>query len=209
VHLLSLVETKIKGMVCVPFPTMIIDLKNPDFLNDWSSSTRYKVNRADKENFEIKRSNHLLADILNLFQKTARAKGLRGFTTGDFYSRPWILCTAIYQDNELLAGHVWIIDKEERRSLFYVNASDHRDEQTDASVIGRAHYYLLWKDGLYLQSIGIDTMDLYGYNPDESNPALTGVNTWKEGTHGRQQKLYNYYPVYVYWLRKFRNMVAG
>jgi hypothetical protein len=99
-------------MIRVPFPTMIVDLKNEQFVENWSKSTRYKVNRAEKENFIILRDNALLKDILDLFTKTARAKGLRGHTISDFDSRDWIICSAVFFEDKMLAGHVWIIDTQ-------------------------------------------------------------------------------------------------
>lgn len=209
VHLFSPVKKKITGMIRIPFPTMYIDLKNGLFLDTWSKSARYKVGRAEKENLSIKRDADLLPDILNLFMKTAQLKGLRGHETGDFNSRPWIQCSAVFSDHKILAGHVWVMDHVEKRSLLFVNASDHQDEENDSALIGRAHYYLLWQDGLFLHQLGIETMDLHGYDLHIKDPALTGVYAWKEGTHGRQEVLYHYYPLHIYWLRKFRNMVAG
>jgi hypothetical protein len=76
-------------------------------------------------------------------------------------------------------------------------------------VIGRAHYFLLWQDGLLFHQKGFETMDLNGYNPENKDPLLSGVYAWKEGTHGQIEKLYHYYPLPFFWLRKFRNMVTG
>ncbi len=196
-------------MIRISFPTMILDLRIENFIDQWSKTTRYKVNRAEKENFNIKRGIDLLPEILKLFQKTAMVKGLRGFTTADFDSKPWIQCSAVYSEEKMLAGHVWIMDQIEKRILLYVNASDHHEEANDSSLIGRAHYYLLWQDGIFFQKSGMETMDLNGYAPKTNDPALSGVYAWKEGTHGQQENLYQYYPVYIHWLRKFRNMVAG
>ncbi len=197
------------GMIRIPFPTMVIDLKNDHFLDTWSKSTRYKVNRAEKEGLIIKRNADLLPGILNLFKKTAQLKGLRGHEISDFDTRPWIRCSAVFSEDKMLAGHVWLVDDEEKRSCLFVNASDHQDEQNDSSLIGRAHYYLLWQDGLFLLHRGIETMDLHGYDPHANDPALSGVYSWKEGTHGQQEKLYHYYPLPLYLVQKFRNMVTG
>ena len=209
VHLFSPVKKNITGMKRISFPTMIIDVRHPEFKDIWSKSTRHDVNRAEKDDLTIKRGKDLLPDILNLFDKTAEAKQLRGYQMSDFDSRPWIECSAVYFENKMLAGHVWLKDDEERRTFFYVNVSTHREPGKDQALIGRAHYYLLWQDGMYLRDQGIEIMDLMGYDPQNEDPALTGVYAWKEGTHGREEILYHYYPLHVHWLRKFRNMVAG
>ncbi|MBK9982702.1 MAG: hypothetical protein IPP15_09815 [Saprospiraceae bacterium] len=208
VHLFSPVKKTIPGMICIPFPTMIINLKNENFIESWSKSAKYKINRAEKENLNLKRGLEYLPEILTLFQKTAEVKKLRGFRIGDFDSKPWIQCSAIFFEGKILAGHVWLIDPEEKRALLYVNASDHHEDQNDSSLIGRAHYYLLWQDGLYFQMEGIEIMDLDGYKPETNDPALKGVYIWKEATHGQEEILYQYYPLYIHWLRKFRNMAA-
>ncbi len=209
VHLFSPIKKNLIGMKRILFPTMIIDLKQENFISDWSKSTKYKVNRAEKENLEIRRDNKILPEILKLFQKSAAVKNLRGYTIADFDSKPWIKCSGVFFQNKLLAGHIWMMDRDEKRMLLFVNASDHHEEQNDASLIGRAHYYLLWQDGIYYRNGGIEIMDLNGYRSHTDDPGLKGVYAWKEGTHGREENLYQYYPLHVYWLRKFRNMAAG
>jgi hypothetical protein len=206
-HLFSLIKKWIPGMVCVSFPTMTVDLRDPDFVQHWSKSTRYKINRAEKESLVIERGNFLLKDILKLFSITASMKGLRGYVHTHFDHLPRIECSAVFFEGISLAAHIWLIDEEEKRSLLYVNASSHHDDHDDASLVGRAHYFLLWQDGVYLQSQGIETLDLQGYDPRSGDPALKGVYAWKEGTHGQQEVLYHYYPIWFYVLRKFRNMV--
>lgn len=206
-HLFSPVRKKITGMVCVPFPTMIADIKECDFLNTWSKSAKTKINKSEHDALSLKRGLDLLPDILSLFSETARAKDLRGHYPDDFSSRPWILCSAVYAGEKMLAGHVWVIDEEERRALLFVNASGHQDVQNDSSFIGRAHYYLLWQDGMHLRNNGIDCMDLNGYDPGINDAKLAGVYTWKEATHGQQEYLYHYYPFWFYWLRRWRKKI--
>ena len=203
-HLFSPVRKKIFGMVCIPFPTMINDIRECDFLQTWSNSTRTKIHKVSAEQLTIRRGIDFLPGILELFSKTAQAKKLRGHFPEDFQSRPWIVCSAIYSDDKILAGHVWLIDEEEKRSLLFVNASAHHDIHTDTTLVGRAHYYLLYQDGLYLRTRGIDFMDLNGYNPGQKDPSLAGVNKWKEATHGQQEQLYNYYPFWFHLYRKWR-----
>ena len=202
--LFSLVKKKIPGMICVPFPTMIADVRECDFLNTWSKSTRTKINKVKEENLVIRRGIDFLPEVLALFSNTAKSKNLRGHYPEDFQTRPWIVCSAIYSKDTILAGHVWLIDEEEKRSLLFVNASAHHDDEADTSLVGRAHYYLLYQDGVYLRTHGIDFMDLNGYNPDPNDPSLAGVNRWKEATHGQSEQLYNYYPVWFYLYRKWR-----
>ncbi len=203
-HLFSPVRKKIPGMICVTCPTMSADIKECDFLNTWSSSTRRKITKAESDDIKLRRGIDLLPEILHLFGSTANARGLRGHYLKDFDSRPWILCTAVFAEDKILAGHVWIVDEEEKRSLLFVNASAHHDEHHDPAFVGRAHYYLLWQDGMYLRVRGIDCMDLNGYNPELNDPKLSGVYSWKEGTHGQREELFHYYPAWFYWLRKKR-----
>ncbi|HUR30234.1 MAG TPA: hypothetical protein VMZ69_02315 [Saprospiraceae bacterium] len=207
-HLFSPVKKKIPGMVCVSFPTMIADIKECDFLNFWSSSTRTKINKIENDELSIRRGVELLPDILKLFSETASLKKLRGHFPEDFDSRPWIFCSAIFQEEKILAGHVWVLDEEEKRALLFVNASAHHDSKLDSSLIGRAHYYLLWQDGMHLRNHGIDCLDLHGYQSDSKDPALQGVYKWKEGTHGQQEELYHYYPLWFYYLQKMRKNIS-
>lgn len=204
VHLFSPAKKKIPGMITVPCPTMKASIIENDFLKTWSSSTRTKINRAENDALELKRGKELLPDILDLFRATAIHKKLRGHYPEDFNSRPWICCSAVIAGNKILAGHVWLIDEEEKRSLLFVNASAHHDPEIDPSLTARAHYYLLWQDGMYLRNNGIDCLDLHGYDPDLKDPALTGVYRWKEGTRGEKEELFHYYPFWFYWFVKLR-----
>src|SRR5688500_17006016 len=145
-HLFSPSKKWIPGMICVPCPTMIADIKESDFLNTWSQSTRSKIKKAESDELVLKRDPELLPDILKLFSETAKAKKLRGHFPEDFTSRPWIVCSAILSGEKILAGHVWLIDEEEKRCLLFVNASGHQDPENDPSRTSRAHYYLLWQD---------------------------------------------------------------
>ena len=195
-------------MVCVSCPTMLADIKECDFLNTWSKSTQTKITKAESEFLTLQRGIELLPDILKLFSETARAKDLRGHYPADFDSRPWVLCSAVFSGDKMLAGHVWVIDEEEKRSLLFVNASAYRDNEHEASFIGRAHYYLLWQDGLYLRNNGIDCLDLNGYNPGMNDAKLSGVFRWKEGTHGKPEELYHYYPMWFYLLHRMRKKLS-
>jgi hypothetical protein len=202
--LFSPVRKDIPGMKRLPCNTIVTDIRECDFLNTWSSSTRTKVRKAENEPLELHRGVDLLPRILDLFRQTAGLKKLRGHFPEDFDTRPWIICSAIYSGDKMLAGHVWVIDEEERRALLFVNASAHHDASVDPSLVSRAHYYLLWQDGLHLRNNGIDCLDLHGYAPETKDPGLAGVYRWKEGTHGEAQELFHYYPLWFYLLRKWR-----
>jgi len=207
-HLFSMVKKDIPLMVRVKFPTIAVDLTNPDFINLWSSSTRTKINKVVREGLTVDRGNYLLPDILKLFQTTVKIKGLKGYKPEDFKEFPNIECSAVFYEGVMLCSHVWLMDKEEKRALLFVNASNqyHTD---DSSLTGRAHYFLLWQDGLFLREHGIETMDLMGYEPETKNPVMKGIYQWKAGTRGKEEKLYHYYPGWFYVLRKFRNMLTG
>jgi hypothetical protein len=208
-HLFSPARKDIPLMTRVPFPTIVVDLKNPDFIKLWSSSTRTKINKAIRENLTADRGNYLLPDILKLFSATADRKGLRGYTPEDFDKLFPIESSAVFYEEVMLCGHIWLMDKEEQRALLYVNASNHHNQNEDTSLTGRAHYFLLWQDGIYLKQLGIETMDLMGYESDAKHPWLKGIYQWKAGTHGKKEVLYHYYPGWFYVLRKFRNMLTG
>ncbi len=207
-HLFALTKRSVFLMTRVPFPTMMVDLSNKEFVGDWSASTRTKINKAGQEQFEIKRGGHLLEEVLKLFKSTASRKGLQGYTEDDFGGFSTIEVSCVYKEELLLCGHVWLVDGEEKRAMLFVNASRYGAASEEASLIGRAHYYLLWQDGLFLQQKGIRLMDLMGFDIDSSDSQLAGVYQWKAATHGHQEVLYHYYPIWFYVLRKFRNMLA-
>lgn len=208
-HLFSFLRKDIPMMVRVPFPTMVLDLRDPTFLSRWSDSTRTKVNRAEREGLTADRGNYLIPEILKLFASTATLKGLKGYVPEDFEQLPHLESSAVYYEGVMLCSHIWLIDQEEKRAMLYVSASNHHNDNDDKSLTGRAHYFLLWQDGLYLRSLGIETMDLMGYSSQSTDRWMSGVYQWKAGTHGKEEMLYHYYPVWFYVFRKFRNMLTG
>ena len=208
-HLFSLSDQKINGMVKVHFSTMTVDIRNENFISGWSASTRNKVNRIAKETFVADRGKYLLPDILKLFSVNAERKKLGGYAVSHFDELNPIECSAIIHEGVMLCGHVWLIDKTEKRALLYVNASNYQNEHEDASLTGRAHYFLLWQDGLYFRNLGIEMLDLMGYEANTKDQSLKGVYTWKEGTHGKTEMLYHYYPVWFYIFRKLRKRLTG
>ncbi len=208
-HLFSPIQKDLPMMVRVPFPTMTVDLRDAQFGERWSSSTRTKIHRAQNENLAVDRGGYLLEHILKLFNPGARLKGLRGFEVSHFDTLVNIECAAVYYEGVMLCSHIWLIDEAEKRALLYVNASNHHNDNDDRSLTGRAHYFLLWQDGLYLRDLGIETMDLMGYEANTQNESLKGVYQWKAGTHGQEETLYHYYPRWFFLLRKLRNMLNG
>ena len=207
-HLFSQVQKRIALMVRVPFPTMVVDLRDNAFVRKWSASTRTKINKAEREGLIADRGNYLIPEILKLFSSTARLKGLKGYVPEDFEQLPHLESSAIYYEGVMLCSHIWLIDSTEKRAMLYVNASNHHNDNDDHSLTGRAHYFLLWQDGLYLRNLGIEIMDLMGYSARSANKLLSGVFQWKAGTHGKEEMLYHYYPLWFYVFRKFRNMLT-
>lgn len=203
-HLHSLTDTSLPGMVKRPFKTMVVDIRDEDFLKNWSSSTRTKVHRAEAEGMEITRGKVLLPEVIGLFVKTAKKKKLRGHKLKDFDSRTWVLPTAVFQGSTLLGGHVWVIDEENKRATLFINAIQHQTPEIESSTISRAHYYLLWQDGLFFHQKGFEILDLHGYEKNSSDPALKGVFRWKEGTHGKVEQQFHYYPFWFYIIREIR-----
>jgi len=207
-HFYSFINVKSFGNICTPYSTMIVDITPENFVSTWSGSTRTKINKAVREQLVVDRGINLLEDILKLFSITADKKGLRGYKVSDFDLFPKIECSAVIYEGVMLCGHVWLIDEEEKRALFHVNATNQRNDAEDTSLTGRAHYFLLWQDGLYLRSKGVDTLDLQGYKTFTDDPKLKGVYAWKAGTHGKQETLYHYLPFWFHLLRKIRNMAT-
>ena len=105
-HLFSPVKKNISMMVRVPFPTMTINLNEPQFVKSWSSSARNKINKAIREVLTIDRGSYLIPDILKLFAATASLKGLRGYQQEGFDQFPHIECSAIFYEGVMLCSHI-------------------------------------------------------------------------------------------------------
>src|SRR6187402_2129906 len=103
-HLYSPVLIKDKWSVCIPFPTMTVDISKADFVSKWSASTRTKINKAVREELVVDRGKNLLPDILRLFSYTAEKKGLMGFSVSDFNTFENFECSAIILNGTMLCG---------------------------------------------------------------------------------------------------------
>ena len=207
-HLFSFAKEHRPFFTTVPFNTMTVDITDPEFLSSWSSSTRNKINKAVRENLVADRGRYLLPDILKLFSFTSKAKSLRGYSTRHFEVYEHIECSVIMYEGAMICGHVWLIDRDEKRALLYVNATNRFNVNEDTSMTGRANYFLLWQDGLHLRNMGITTLDLMGYDPESKANWMKGISQWKAGTHGKTETLYHHYPTWFFVLRKFRNMLT-
>lgn len=111
-----------------------------------------------------------------------------------------ILSFAIH-NNEILAAHSYLTDKETGIVRIHHSATKRLDENYDRNFIGRANKLLTVKDIFYFKSQGLKIFDFGGYAADTNDESLKGINNFKLLFGGKVVISANYFS-YSYWLLK-------
>lgn len=181
------------------YKTIYINLEKneQELLASYKSAMRYDIKQARKINFKIEQ-NAYSADAIKIIQKVSDSHP-------DLVPYPgWLLkeqedkfYTTIYHpEHGCVAAHLYIYDRQEKKVLLLINASDFRSyqEKEVQSEIGLANKLLFHSDFLYFKEMGAEVFDMGGYTQATKN--------FKKFFGGKIVKTYNYEPYPLYWLRQ-------
>jgi hypothetical protein len=98
--------------------------------------------------------------------------------------------TSASRNGEALVWHAYVMCGEAARlqysgSCFRTRESDYR------ALVGRANRWLHWKDMLRFRRMGMKRYDWGGLFEDESAPERAGINKFKKGFGGREERSYD------------------
>ena len=137
------------------------------------------IRRAIREGLRVK----LNADWSNFYEMEKNFRLRKGLPPyypipEEIKGRRAILLTA-YIDDELIAGHVYLMDDKHIR---WWRAVSKRLEafKKKATLIGCANKLLVWEAIKYVKDKGVGELNLGGYYVGSPNEELKRINTFKE-----------------------------
>lgn len=174
-----------------PVQTSAIDLTAPleDISAPISKSTRYKINRAEREGFTPRlvmgptvEEGSRYADYYDTF---ARHKGLppcnRAKLKALCESSALLLSTVSDTDGSILSAHAYIKDAASKRVRLLYSASHFRamSDSGDRNKVGRANRLLHWHEIRALKELGFRLYDLGGIPLDSSDEEKNAIARFK------------------------------
>jgi hypothetical protein len=147
-------------------------------------NVRYEIRRADGEGLAWE-TGVGLASFAEYHDAFARDKGFHGVGPArlESFGHALVLTRAL-KDGRTLSQHAYVVDREEGRARFLYSSSG-RFEGSDTALVGRANRWCHWQDMLHLRGLGIRTYDLGGIAEGVDDPALLGINDFKQRFGGK------------------------
>jgi hypothetical protein len=163
----------------------------------FSKNCRYEIRRAEaKDGLRmelIMDPESRLDEFRAFYDAFARQKSL------PLSDRPWLVAacearqlvlTVASRSAEALVWHAYLMSGKTARLLH--SGSCFRNREGDyRALVGRANRWLHWRDMLRLKEMGTQRYDWGGLFEDESTAERAGINNFKKGFGGLQERTYN------------------
>ena len=175
-----------------------------------SKTTKYKIRRAIREGvvFQIENSVSCIVSFYNEFAKSnAQLSAYKEIFIAN--NKDHLVVTKAVQEEETVAMHGYIVDKEVGRVRLLFSATKSRLNNSNAmnANIGRANRFLHFKDMLYFKEKGFSVYDFGGYAKGTTDRTLLGINTFKDTFGGVLVEEFNYTPFWMFGLRQLKQVV--
>jgi hypothetical protein len=182
-----------------PFLSLIVDLSGDEetIADQFSRNCRYEIRRAETKD-------GLRMDLL--MDPESRLDEFRAFYDAfasqkalPLSDREWLVAackarrlalTVASRNAESLVWHAYILSGRTARLLHSGSCFRNRESEYRA-LVGRANRWLHWKDMLQLKAMGTQCYDWGGLFEDESVPERAGINNFKKGFGGQQERTYD------------------
>ena len=186
-----------------PCMTRIVDLSSDEgvLFAQLSSSTRYKIRRAEREGiipfFSANPTDGDIESFCDHFDVFARQKRLppsnRNKLFGLRQASSLILTSALDAQQSLLVSHAYIADSAGMRMRLLYSASHFRsvDDTEERNRIGRANRLLHWHDMRSAWSHGYQHYDLGGFPMNQDDPEKNAIARFKSEFGGSSVLEYN------------------
>jgi lipid II:glycine glycyltransferase (peptidoglycan interpeptide bridge formation enzyme) len=168
--------------------TLCIDLHKTEeqLRTELNKSTRYQINKAERDNLTIRViTNPNASDLENFklfFNAYAKEKGIELFQDGrinGISGNGKLFITYVFHKNgDMLAGHLYIADGR-RAGMFYSGSVRLTNTEIPKNDVGRANRYLHWHDILFFKKENYQLYDFYGISLDENNKDQQNINQFK------------------------------
>lgn len=174
------------GFVKEPFFTRLIDLESP-FEEEFDKNVRYEIKRAQKESLLFSWGEEI-SPFVEFFNAFAQSKGLSLLNEAELsYMGEHLRLTEIRANGEPLVMHSYLLDHSIKRVRLLHSASLFRlsQEKDFRALVGRANRLLHFLDMERFKEEGFKIYDFGGVSHSQ-DPALLGINRFKEGFGGRE-----------------------
>jgi lipid II:glycine glycyltransferase (peptidoglycan interpeptide bridge formation enzyme) len=176
------------GFLRKKFETKVIDLSRSEEQLELAceKATQYEVRRSRKDGVEIIRSIDIDEFVLS-YNAFSRQRGVEILSKQKIeHFQPFLRLNAAKLQDKILAVHAYIVDEESGRCRLLYSASDFRaDNDTKwRATVGRANRHLHWDSLIHFKNKGLLIYDLGGYAVNSKDPALVGINSFKDSFGG-------------------------
>lgn len=180
------------------FKTPVVQLRDdPGILfSSLSSSTRYKIRRAEREGYipsvarePTQEDISAFLDFFNPFATDKRLPEANGAKLKALQETKHLILSTVHdQQGQTAAMHAYIVDSELERIRLLYSASHFRasSNSEERNAIGRANRLLHWHEIETLSRAGYATYDLGGIPIDNNDPEKNAIARFKSefgGTH--------------------------
>ena len=179
-------------------PTLIIDLRS-DLDEIWGNmrkkSCRYFINRAKRENIEVK-MNTSYEEFMGLYSKFVKEKKFHTTIVGKNALKKHATLFTAFHNSELLAGIILVEDSQNIKWLIGASKRLAVDKKK-AILVSCANRLLVWEAIKYAKDKGLKEFDFGGYytGSDKNDPRYR-INQFKRQFGGSLVTYYNYTKYY-------------
>lgn len=177
-----------RNALITDFHSLLCDLTltEEELLNDINKTERYQIRKSGRDEVtveivakeDVKGNAVITKQLKEIYEEMYREKGFH-YTFNEslfqaYCEKNMIVISGVFQGENPLVLHSYVVDEKNARLLHSV--SEFRNENVDASLVGRANKRLHWEDILYFKQQGMITYDWGGISSIE-NP--NGIDTFK------------------------------
>lgn len=177
------------GFVRRDFETKVIDLSKTEeeLTAEMEKNTVYEVRRAHKDGVAVIESEDWDGFVhrYNIFAAHKNLRPISRLLINRF--QPFLRLVTAKCEGEILADHVYLIDRDAARCRLLYSAGCHRDDADSKwrASVGRANRSLHWEAIKLFKRDGYSLYDLGGYAKNTSDPVMIGINKFKDSFGGQ------------------------
>jgi lipid II:glycine glycyltransferase (peptidoglycan interpeptide bridge formation enzyme) len=175
---------------------------------NFSSDIRRKIKKAEAEGTVCYFHNRT-EEFVSFFNDFAEKK--KTFTTSKVKLQEmgeYIKMSFAENNGKILAAHSYLVDDEMKIVRGLHSGTTRLNDDSNKSLIGRAHKLLVVKDILFFKENGFKIFDFGGYAENTKDESLQNINRFKLSFGGKVISCINYYS-YSYWLLRKVSKVLG
>ena len=175
---------------------------------NFSSDIRKKIRKAESEGTVCYFHNRI-DEFVSFFNDFAKKKKISTTSKVKLQEMGEYVQMSFAENNgQILAAYSYLVDNEMKIVRSLHSATARLNENSDKSLVSRAHKLLVVKDILHFKEKGFKVFDFGGYVEHTKDESLQNINSFKLSFGGKVISCVNYYS-YPYWiLRKISKLLG-